>query len=146
MVAQAEQHPQPQQPPRADGCFDTLKYSLLEGVFVREDMIVRRLAPGSQYLKPVMRSTELVVVALEGSPCRSSVKESLDYLGYHHSGLPVQQTCLLAVVQLPRVTPEVRPPRTDPPVNLGRQVWRFIDGASKIGERGCLTVLLPRGV
>ena len=60
--------------------------------------------------------------------------------------LQVQHSCLRAVVQLPRVTPEAHPPRTDPPTNLGRQVWGFSNGAFKIGEIGCLAVPLPRGV
>ena len=60
--------------------------------------------------------------------------------------LQVQHTCLRAVVQLPRVTPEPHPPCTDPPVDLVRQVWGFSHGASQIGEGGCLTILLPRGV
>ena len=55
-------------------------------------------------------------------------------------------TCLRAVVQLPRLTPEAYPPGTDPPVKFGRQVWRFNDGASQVGEGGCLAALLPSGV
>ena len=43
-------------------------------------------------------------------------------------------------------TPEARPPCTDPAVNPGRQVWSFSDGASQVGEGGCLAALLPRGV
>ena len=42
--------------------------------------------------------------------------------------------------------PEAHPPRTDPPVDLVRQVWGFRDGASQIVERGCLSILLPCGV
>ena len=43
----AEQRPRPQQPPRAHGCFDAFVLGSLEGVFVGEDALVRRLAPGS---------------------------------------------------------------------------------------------------
>ena len=55
-------------------------------------------------------------------------------------------TCHRAVEHLPRVTRGAYLPRTDPHVNLVGRVWRFSDGASQIGERGCLEVLLPRGV
>ena len=48
------------------------------------------------------------------------------------TGPQVRQTCLRAVVQLPCVTPEAHPPRTDPPANLGRQVWHFNYDASQI--------------
>ena len=85
-------------------------------------------------------------MALKGGPCRASVEESLYYLGLHRPGLQVQPTCLRAAAQLPLVTPEAHPPRMDPPVDLGRQVWGFSNGASRIGEGGCLAVLLPRGV
>ena len=46
MVTHAEQRPRPQQPPRAHGRFDGLAFGSLKGVFVREDALVRRLAPG----------------------------------------------------------------------------------------------------
>ena len=55
-------------------------------------------------------------------------------------------TCHRAVEHLPRVAPGANLPRTDPHVNLVGRVWRFNDGASQIDERGCLEVLLPRGV
>ena len=58
----------------------------------------------------------------------------------------VRQTCLRAVVQLPRVAPEAYSSRTAPPVDLVRQVWGLSDGASQIGEGGYLAMLLPRDV
>ena len=85
-------------------------------------------------------------MVLKRGPRHASIEDSLYYLEFHHSGLRVQQACLRAVVQLPRVPPESHPPRTDPPVNLVRQVVRFSYGVSQIGERCCLAVLLPRGV
>ena len=47
---------------------------------------------------------------------------SIYYLGYHRPDLQGQQTCLRAVVQLPRVALEAHPPRADLPVDLVRQV------------------------
>ena len=44
----------------------------------------------------------------------------------------VQQTYLRAVAQLPHLAPEAHPPRADLPINLGRKVWGFSDGASQI--------------
>ena len=70
----------------------------------------------------------------------------LYYLGPHYPGLQRQQTCFWSVVQFPRVALEAYPPRADPPVNLVLQVWGFSHGASRIGKRSCLAVLLPRGI
>ena len=55
----------------------------MKGIFVREDALVRRLAPGSQNSKqhPVVGCTELGVVALQGGPRHASVQESFYYLG-----------------------------------------------------------------
>ena len=80
--------------------------------------------------------------------CRASVSRgvSTTYLGFHHTSLKAQQTCLRAVVQIPCVTSEAHPPRTDPLVNLGQQVLRFRDGAPQVRERKCITVLLPRSI
>ena len=47
MVTHAEQRPRPEPPTRAHGCFDALAFGSLKGVFVREDVLVRQLAPGS---------------------------------------------------------------------------------------------------
>ena len=57
--------------------------------------------------------------------CRASVSREVytTYLGFHHPSLEAQQTCLRAVVQVPRVTSEAHPPLTDPRVNLGQQVF-----------------------
>ena len=47
----AEQRPRPQHTPRAHRCVETLTSDPLEGVFVGEDAVVRRLAPDSENLK-----------------------------------------------------------------------------------------------
>ena len=41
------------------------------------------------------------------------------------------------------VPPEAHPPRTDPPVNIGGQIWDFNDGAPQISDGGCLAVCGP---
>ena len=94
VVAHAKQRPRPEHAPRTLNCLDTLTSSSLEGVFVGEDAVVRRLAPGfyaskqhdDDHDQPVMRSTELIVVALKRGPCRAPVQDSLYCLGFHHSG------------------------------------------------------------
>ena len=78
-------------------------------------------------------------------PCRASVYKSLYYLGSHPPGLQ-KQMFLRAVVQLPRVAPEARPPRANPPFDLVQQGWGFSDGASQIDKRGSLVVLFSRAV
>ena len=85
---------------------------------------------------------DVPVVTLKMGLSRASVSRevSTTYLGFHHPSLGAQQTCLRAVVQIPRVTSEAHPPRTDPLVNLGQQVLRFIDCAPQVRERKCLTV------
>ena len=85
-------------------------------------------------------------MAFKRGRCRASVWESLYYIGLHRLGLQGKQTCIRAVVQLPRVTLEAHPPRTDPPVIPDRQVWGSRDVASRIGEGCCLAALVPRGV
>ena len=55
---------------------------------------------------PVMCSTELVAVVLKRGLCRASVQDSLYLLGFHDSGVQVQQTYLRVVVQLPHIRPE----------------------------------------
>ena len=153
VVAQAEQPPRPRQPRRAHACFDTLTSSSLERIGVGDNAVVRRFAPVSQDSKQhyVVCSKDTFVVALKKGSCRTSVEESLYYLGFHHPGILLASGAadlpwLRAVVQLPRVTPGAHPPGTDSPVNLGRQVWCFSDGASQIGERGYLALPVPRGV
>ena len=156
VVARVEQRPRSQQqPPPANGCFDTLTSSSVD-VFVGEDAVVRRLVQslkieskcrscGVQYMIVYF---VVPVVTLKMGLCRASVSRevSTTYPGFHHPSLEAQQTCLRAVVQVPRVTSEAHPPRTDPLVNLGQQVLRFSDGAPQVRERKCLTVLLPRSI
>ena len=57
-------------------------------------------------------------MALQSGLCRASVLESLYYLGSHPPSLQGQQTSLRAIVQLPLVALEARPPRADPSLDL----------------------------
>ena len=84
---------------------------------------------GACYSGPYKRASTTLDLTIRAFRCRSRLA-----------------FCLPAVVQLPRVTPEVHPPRPDPTVDLVRQVWGFGDGASQIDEGDCLAVLLPRGL
>ena len=108
----------------AHDCSDTLISSLLEGVLIGEGAVVRRLTLDSagsiEY--PVMDITELVEAVLKSGLYRVSVWESLYFLQFYHTSVPVQQTFIWAIVQFPRVKSEACPPRLDPPVNLGRRL------------------------
>ena len=55
----------------------------------------------------------------------------------------MQNTCLQAFLQLPRVSSKAYPSRTESPVDVVWQVWGFSDYAFQLGEGGCLAVPLP---
>ena len=102
MAARAGRRSSPRQPPRAHGGLYAPASGPLEGVVVRENMVVSRPAPGSKNSDqhPVVRGPELVVVYLKQGPRRALVEKTFEHLGFHHSDLKVQKACLPAAVEL----------------------------------------------
>ena len=80
------------------------------------------------YYDPVVYHAEFGVEFLAGGPRTASIKEGLDCLGLHHSGLEEERDFRL-VVELPYVPPDAHSAYASPPGSFNGHIRGFGYGA-----------------